>query len=520
MLRFPQKVELKALCLRTMRKSVIIEELNKMSNTVKSFQNGNTGVYNDRVKRELQNALDRLPENDSGNVEYVIFTTSMINTQSVFDKIDISEYSYSKDMVSVYHMDDISEKIQRSWESLDTVAEASLSIDEANNYLEYNSDSAKGIMLNISATSLRGLYNKYIDKGLLNLNIRRFVPSKRVDKGINDTLRDDRSNFWFYNNGITIACREFDVDGNKVRIYDFSIVNGGQTTTLIGRYKGTNDEEFYIPCKIISTSKKNDLSYFNKIAEATNSQKPILARDLKSNAPEMRNLQGLLERYGIYLEIKRGEKKRKAYQHEIKNDELGQLILSMVFQQPGTSRAGKKAIFENDAIYNKIYRVNYAKDSGKTEFLVNLIELNDRYRQLENEIKLAVTLDPTEQDVLKNGKQVIFAIMGVLYRLANNDIETGLLITDADTLKSNEFIYGTIAGNYHGDDIDALLKEMIIHIVTVLSEGYTNSSSTSVSNYFKTDNKYLDDVLRSFAKVYIRQNIGKDLQQVSKIFVR
>ena len=278
----------------TLDNNSVIEELNKMSNTVKSFQNGNTGNYNEKVKRELQNALDRLPENDSGNVEYAIFTTAQINTLGILEKIDNGEYIYSKDMVSIYHIDDISEKIQRSWENLDTVSVATLKIDTAHNYLKYNSESTQGVMVNISASSLRALYNKYIDKGLLNLNIRRFISNKRVDTGITDTMENDRSNFWFYNNGITIACQEFVVDGNTVKIYDFSIVNGGQTTTLIGRNKGKSNPDFYIPCKIISTNKKNDLAYFNKIAEATNSQKPILARDLKSNTPEMRNIQGLL----------------------------------------------------------------------------------------------------------------------------------------------------------------------------------------------------------------------------------
>ena len=504
----------------------IIEELNKMNNAVKSFQSGNTGTYNTKIKRELQNALDRLPDSESGNVEYAIFTTAVLNNQSLFDKIENGEYSYSKDMVTVYDFDDISEKIQRSWENLDTVSEASVIIDEPNNYLEYNSESTKGIMVNVAASSVRSLYNKYVDKGLLNLNIRRFVPNKRVDKGIKETLDGDRNNFWFYNNGITIACREFDVDGNKVRLYDFSIVNGGQTTTLIGKYNGFDTQEFYIPCKIISTNKKNDIAYFNKIAEATNSQKPILARDLKSNTPEMRNLQGLLDRYDIYLEIKRGEKKqRKTYKYEIKNDELGQLILSLVYQQPGTARAGKKSIFENDSIYNKIYRVNYAKDKSKTDFLASLVELNDRYKQIETKIKLEEEpLDITEQDILKNGKQVIFAIMGILYRLANNDLDKGNMITNIDLIKNSEFSYGTIIGNYKEDDLDILLRKMIVYIVSVLSDGYRSSQnsgeSTSVSNYFKTDNKYIDSVLNSFAKIYHRQSIGEDLRKVSRIFLR
>ena len=328
--------------------NTIISEFNKMSATVRAFLSGNSGAYNTKIKRELQNALDRLPEEDAGNVEYVLFTTADVNVDSLLRAVDRGEYGYSIDMITVYQNSEIVEKIQASWENLDTVAEAAIKIDRSKNYLEYSSESTDGIMVNMAASSLRAIYNTHVDKGLFDLNIRRYVRNKLVDDGIKETLDKDRENFWFYNNGIIIACQEYGIDGNKVHLYGFSIVNGGQTTTLIGNYKGNNEQDFYIPCKIIAAKKRGSSDFYNKIAETTNSQKPIFPRDLRSNAPEMRRLRGWLEDSHIYLEIKRGEKKpQKHFKHSIKNDELGQLILSLVHQQPGASRSGKKAIFEN-----------------------------------------------------------------------------------------------------------------------------------------------------------------------------
>jgi len=62
---------------------------------------------------------------------------------------------------------------------------------------------------------------------------------------------------------------------------------------LIGTHKFKTQSPFYIPCKIVAQkdNKSVDYNIFNRIAEATNSQKPIQIRDLKSNSPEMRNLQ-------------------------------------------------------------------------------------------------------------------------------------------------------------------------------------------------------------------------------------
>ena len=265
-----------------------------------------------------------------------------------------------------------------------TVSSEKIKIDKPNNYLEYESDALKGIQCNALSTSIISLYNKYAGGGLFDLNIRKYIKNTLVDSGIKKTLDSDRENFWFLNNGIIIACTDFDVDGDTVRLQDFSIVNGGQTTTLIGTYKGTNTKEFYIPCKIVATKNEATASYFyTKIAEATNSQKPIYPRDLKSNSPEMVKLHNWLEQEGIWLEIKRGQKVKKNFKYIIKNDELGQILLSFVHQLPGTSRNGKKKIFDTAATYDKLFKNNYEKDILQKGFIKDLIELDSRYSAIE-----------------------------------------------------------------------------------------------------------------------------------------
>ena len=339
----------------------IITELNKMSTTVENFKISNTGIYNEKLRAELQNALDRLPDGDEGNVEYNIYTISDYDETSIMNKIEAEHNTYSKEMVNVYGKDEFITKIKEKVEKLNTIEEEfTINIDQANNYLTYSNSSADGIMVNMSSNSLIKMFNKYKDEGLLDMNIRKYVKNKMVDDGIKRTLDKDRSNFWFFNNGIIIACDDYYVDGNTVKIRGFSIVNGGQTTNRIGNYKGSNHEEFFIPCKIICINNKNK-NLFSKVAETTNSQKPIYPRDLKANSPEMKMLQSWLDKENIYLEIKRGEKKKNK-KYKIKNDELGQLILSFVYQQPGTARSGKKTIFDNNNYYNKLYKQNYEKE--------------------------------------------------------------------------------------------------------------------------------------------------------------
>ncbi len=502
-------------------------ELDKINSTVVNFRNGNTGSYNDRLKKILQNAMDRLPEDNPDNIYFYLFTTAQIDVKEAFKKINNTIHAFQPDVVSLFSQDDIENKIREVQESLDTVLYEKVKIDKAKNYLEYENDEAKGVIVNVLSTSLVKLYNKYSTKGLFDLNIRRYIADKMVDSGINRTLDKGRENFWFLNNGIIIACKDFDIDGDTVNIHGFSIVNGGQTTTLIGKYKGTNQKEFSIPCKIVSSKNdqkegKHNIQFFTGIAEATNSQKPILPRDLKSNSPEMLCLSKMLADNDIYLEIKRGVKADKRYQYSIKNDELGQLILSMVMQRPGTSRSGKKTMFDSPEIYSKIFKVNYEKDASKKGFLMDLVQLNDRYTLIEEYIKKH-NLNEEQAEILKNGKQVIFSFLGVVYRLANNDVTEIELNSDTGIVKTSEFTYGKFISCYTGNDIDAKLKKIIIDLVKLATESYTiayNSKlCTSVSNYFKRDNMYIDNILTHLVDC-LSMSIGEDIKDNMDIFRR
>lgn len=174
------------------------------------------------------------------------------------------------------------------------------------------------------------------------------------------------------NNGIIIGCKDFLLDGDNVKLYDFSIINGCQTTTLIGEYKEANEgHDFWLPCKIVKPSQEKQFETFiSSIAESSNSQKPISDRDLKANKKEQKVLQVELQKEEpqVYFEIKRGEQiitpaKRKqleAWQY-IKNDLYGQQILSFHLQMPGTARSGKKKLFGDNSLYRAVFKRHFDK---------------------------------------------------------------------------------------------------------------------------------------------------------------
>ena len=501
-----------------------VSEFIKMNQTVDAFRNSNTGIYNHRLKAVLQNALDRLPDDNSYNVEYNLFTTAPINLSQVLRRIDSSSLSILSDCVKIYTEDDIKKEIESSLVSLDRIGSEKVKLDKAKNYLEYNSDDNRGIMCNIASSSLISLYNKYAGHGLFDLNIRKYIRNKMVDSGINETLDHDRENFWFLNNGITIACDDFEIDGNTVWLEGFSIVNGGQTTYLIGNYKGSQRGEFYIPCKIVAVNMADsDTSFFTKIAEATNSQKPIYPRDLKSNTPEMIRLKRLLADENICMENKRSTKKsQKTWRYTIKNDELAQLILSFAFQQPGTARSGKQKIFGESDIYAKIFKVNYT-DVNKRNFLIDLIDLYDRYKVIENKYKSDSSLKADELGILKNGRQVLFALMGVMYRIENSDIMEIDLKNDPRVVKNVSFTFSRFISSYSHDDLNLKLERIIRHFITILADIYRHALAqeltTSVSNFFKRDNQYYDEIVAELPN-YLSYLVGQEIMRNIDIFKR
>ena len=501
----------------------VIAEFQKMYGTYQNFKKQYTGIYNDILKRELTNAIDQMPDDNSGTVEFHLYTKAdSFDAEAVLKKMETTMPDFPVDAAKLFDKEEIENAIEASQQSIEIVSNDSIIIDKANNYLSYESDTLEGIMCNVMSSSIIKLYNKYQNSGLFDLNIRRFIKNKLVDDAIKKTLDNDRVNFWFLNNGIIIACEDYDISGYKIALSNFSIVNGGQTTQLIGEYKGKSKEDFAIPCKIVAVKdNKKAADFFNKIAQASNSQKPILPRDLRSNSKEMVSLANWLKNEGVFLEIKRGTTTKKAKascKYSLKNDELGQILLSFVHQQPGTSRSGKRTIFDNPDYYGKLFRINYQKDPDKKILILDLIDLMSRFDAIDASFKdpedKTHSLSQVEMEILRNGRQTIFALLGLCYRLVNGFITIEQVLAGQNSLSIDNFSYGPILSNYKKDDLDEKFEAIVSTIITIVSElyeiAYDSGKVSSVSNFMKTDPRYYEQIVKKFVG-YFKFAAGKNI---------
>ncbi|MBQ9677247.1 MAG: AIPR family protein [Prevotella sp.] len=152
----------------------------------------------------------------------------------------------------------------------------------------------------IPGITLAKIYKQY-QQVLLEKNVRTFLQFKgKVNKEIRKTLRTAPDMFFSYNNGISTTASEIEtkeIDGTLyiTRLYDWQIVNGGQTTASIAASisdKEVDLSKVYVPMKIsvIRDAEHND-EIIKSISVSANSQTAIKNSDFSANDPYLVDLE-------------------------------------------------------------------------------------------------------------------------------------------------------------------------------------------------------------------------------------
>lgn len=494
----------------------------KMKNTVENFESGEYSQYSKKLKSVYKNVYDNLDDNK--NIELVLFTNTKLN-EEVFKKINKlrEKPEFSSFEIIIHDKGDIERKEILAYSDRDLVEEDAVQIflnkENKNDKLSYGEN---GIIVNVKATSIKSLYEKHSDSGLFSYNLREHVSQKNVDEGIELTIKNDKDNFWFYNNGITIGCEDFIESGNKIKLYNFSIINGAQTTTKIGKSKLIDGKhDFPLVCKIVKSDLNNKKSreFIGKISEASNSQKPIKFRDLKSNDIQQKELEAKAgsNKYPLAIEIKRGvkaknyNKVREKWQR-VSNEYVGQLILSCVFQKPGIARNSKNTIFSSKKMYQQVFVRKHDFDT-----LYDLVRLGNIYDEYLNRV-VKETNDIDTIGIMKNGKLTILAIVCYLIKKQRKIVVDH---TSDEVYKDN--LTGLLFTDYPKDDLNKKIEEIFKYIIRKLESLYEQKKEvekiTSFSNYFKNEKFYeifireLDEIddwdkekLDSYMSVFLEKN--------------
>lgn len=506
--------------------NLTIEDINnifyKMKNTVEDFENGSYSHYSKKLKSVYKNVYDSLDDNK--NIELILFTNTKLSEELLGKINKLKEKNeYSSFEIIVYDKEDIHRREVISYSDRDLIEEDAIKIflneDNKNDMLSYGEN---GIIVNVKATSIKSLYEKHSDNGLFSYNLREHVSQKNVDEGIELTIKNDKDNFWFYNNGITIGCEDFHKDGDKIKLYNFSIINGAQTTTKLGKSKLIDGKhDFPLVCKIVKSDLNNEKSrdFISKISEASNSQKPIKFRDLKSNDFQQIKLErgAANNKYPLAIEIKRGvkaknyNKVREKWQR-VTNEYIGQLILSCIFQKPGLARNSKNTIFSSKKMYQQVFVRKHDFDT-----LYDLVRLGHIYDEYSNRI-IKETNDLDTIGIIRNGKLTILAIVCYLVKKQNREV---IDYTSEEVYKDN--LTKLLFTDYPNDDLILKLEDLFSFIIEKLEKIYEikkeSEKITSYSNFFKNEKLY-ELIIREFDDSYLKNFEKKMLNDLLDVFIK
>ena len=505
---------------------ITVEDVNnaftKIALTISKFKDRKTTELNEDVQLALANAYDEL--NEDKNIEFVLFTRAEFSEE---DRLKIQALSHQKNFeeytLAVYDKNDIElqQAIEEQGAALVPKGELLLLLgdDKSANKLSYGD--GKGIIVNIRASSLKQLYRKWQKNGLFSYNLREHISQKNVDDAIEDTIKNDRDNFWYYNNGITIGCAYYDISGYKLILEDFSIINGAQTTTKIGKSNHINEKnDFALTCKVVTAGDSfNEEDFIGKISEASNSQKPIKPRDLKSNQREQRVMQNKAANNGkrcLAIEIKRGVRPKNYNSvdkwQRVSNDYIGQLIYACILQQPGAARSDKSSIFSSNSTYPRIYKRKHDYDT-----LYDLVRMGDVYDQFVKDLAESTDFDNNDaMEIFSMGRNAKLSVLASLCYLLK--CRRGIIVDRNSDGVNKDNLDGLLVSDYPGDDLDDKLKKCYEFIVRQLTSVYNKHLSTmkftSYSNFLKLDQNYRELVLTALDNLdtYDKEKIGSFME--------
>ena len=181
--------------------------------------------------------------------------------------------------------------------------------DEYQSYLSY-----------LSGKDLVDIYEQYGQK-LFEQNVRTFLQFRgNVNKGLRNTIEYNPEMFFAYNNGITATASEVELDnhGNIIKIKNFQIVNGGQTTSAIyAASKNSKLDVSNVSVQIklsVVKDKERQNEFVSKVSEYANTQNKINKSDFFSNSSFHKDFKNYSKR--VWVAAVGGSQKRTHWFYE------------------------------------------------------------------------------------------------------------------------------------------------------------------------------------------------------------
>lgn len=329
----------------------------------------------------------------------------------------------------------------------------------------------------ISVAEIATLIERHGER-LLERNIRRYLglQGNRVNEGIRQTLTsDEKNNFYFYNNGVTLTCDSFSYnalqDGDyQVRVENLQIINGGQTCMTIFKTLREPDlldqihqnSQAYVLLRLYQLPRENE-GLVQKITYATNSQNPVDLKDLRANDERQQRLEIDIQQLGFNYRRKRSDTNTRPT--DITSGVAAEAVLSIWREKP------HQAKFFSREHFGKLY------DSIFTDQL--------------------------------NGAQVVIAVQ--LYRISENRRKRPAQ-NDPDFVRYASCFIAMQMGR-------RLLADMNIQMKEISHQNFQFAQQLIEQNGEAYFNESVQDIQKALNELYVEQETTS-LQQLSATFRR
>ncbi|TRU17054.1 MAG: abortive phage resistance protein [Microcystis aeruginosa Ma_QC_B_20070730_S2] len=245
----------------------------------------------------------------------------------------------------------------------------------------------------ISVTEIATLIERHGER-LLERNIRRYLglQGNRVNEGIRHTLTsDEKNNFYFYNNGVTLTCDSFSYnalqDGDyQVRVENLQIINGGQTCMTIFKTLREPDlihqnAQAFVLLRLYQLPRENE-GLVQRITYATNSQNPVDLKDLRANDERQKRLEMNIQQLGFNYRPQRSNTATRST--DITSGVAAEAVLSVWRRKP------HQAKFFSREHFGKLYDTIFTDQLNGAQIVI-AVQL---YRIAENRRKRPESTDP------------------------------------------------------------------------------------------------------------------------------
>lgn len=297
-----------------------------------------SALNNNNYKRsaELQDIFNKYKDDNEFRIHLNLYITNDIKDASIIDTfrkyqnnniscyLDANIY-YLSDIQHLY-FDERKENTKNFSCDFLTINDGTVLNINKENYNLPNLIDAKYILTPVGHIFDIVQLAKQKEYSLFAENIREYLGNKGINAKMAKTLEDkkDRSNFFYYNNGITVICDKVvkensynPIYNRKFSSYNPQIVNGCQTVNTIyevlRKYKSEDIlEEFkdtfvMVKLLVLSSSNSKHANLYENIVKYNNSQNAITEKAFAANKALFFNMQKDFEQRGFLLSVKQSD---------------------------------------------------------------------------------------------------------------------------------------------------------------------------------------------------------------------